>query len=129
MLARAQYDTAATVLERMPVDEPALAFGIHHWLALAYAGQGRRSDALREGRLAIASGSPVGRDVWHEAEEELWLARIAALVGETERALDILVRHLEEAVPSAITPALLRLDPEWNPLRNDARFQGLLDGG
>lgn len=129
LLARAQYDTAATVLEGMLADEPALAFGIHHWLALAYAGQGRRSDALREGRLAIASGSPAGKDVWHEAGEEFWLARIAALAGETELALDILARHLEEAVPSAITPALLRLDPEWNPLRNDARFQGLLDGG
>ncbi len=57
---------------------------------------------------------------------------IKAQFGETDAALLELRRLLKvnylgpEQIP--LTPALLRLDPVWNPLRQDPRFQELCDG-
>jgi hypothetical protein len=59
------------------------------------------------------------------------LARVAAQVGEPDRAIAALQKLLSTpyAAPLAggvpLTPALLRLDPMFVPLRNDLRFQGI----
>jgi hypothetical protein len=51
------------------------------------------------------------------------LAAIRAQVGEADAALKIIEKLL--AVPSYLSPALLRIDPKWAPLRNDARIRKL----
>jgi hypothetical protein len=63
------------------------------------------------------------------------LARVAAQVGEPDRAIAALQKLL--SIPYAgtlaagipLAPALLRLDPMFDPLRNDPRFQKLVEDG
>ena len=53
------------------------------------------------------------------------LARVQALVGDPEAAIDILDDLLTR--PSRPCVPLVRLDPAWDPLRKHPRFQALLD--
>jgi hypothetical protein len=52
------------------------------------------------------------------------LAEIYARVGERDRALDLLQKLV--GVPNAIYYGQLKLEPAWDPLRSDPRFNQLL---
>jgi hypothetical protein len=54
-------------------------------------------------------------------------ARAWSILGDRDRALPILERLLVEPFAESLTPALLRLDPVWDPIRDDPRFQKLAD--
>ena len=96
-------------------------------LGQMYAGLGQKELALREAAIAIELE---GEDkVLGPAANEA-LARIEMQLGEKDAALarvpQLLAAHYHSwfyFVP--ITPALLRLDPTWEPLRGDPRFQKL----
>jgi hypothetical protein len=61
------------------------------------------------------------------------LALIEAIVGENSQAISALTKLLQTAYsswyygPAPITPALLRLDSFWDPLRGDPSFQKLCE--
>jgi TolB-like protein/tetratricopeptide (TPR) repeat protein len=120
--AHAAFDSARVVLDSavraLPDD-----WRIHAARGQALAGLGRRAEALREARwlaesFIYRSDRLFGPDV---AEER---AQILARAGETAAALQEIERLL--AGPSWLSVPLLRLDPRWDPIRSDPRFQALL---
>jgi serine/threonine-protein kinase len=93
-------------------------------LGLAYAGLGRIEEAVRMTRDALAD-FPLSWD----ALEGTFVLEMAALTfvraGEYEEATDQL--ELLLSVPSLTSRALFRIDPAWDPLRDNPRFQKLVE--
>ena len=77
-------------------------------------GLGSKADAIREGELAVEL-LPMSKEAWRGAYREEDLARIYAMVGEYDAAIDQLESLL--AVPSPTAVPMLRIDPIWKPLR------------
>ena len=92
-------------------------------LALAYLG--RKEEAIREGERA-AGLLPVNRDAAFGPYIQHQLARIYIVTGEPEKALDRLEPLLK--VPYILSPGWLKIDPNFDPLRGNPRFQKLIAG-
>ncbi|MDQ6622437.1 MAG: tetratricopeptide repeat protein [Verrucomicrobiota bacterium] len=115
---RTQMESA---LQQTP-DDPDL----HLALGFAAAGLGLKDDAIREGRKAT-SLIPVSRDSFSGPGYLAELAQLYVRVAENDQAIATLRDVLAlPASGASISPALLQLDPVWDPLRKDARFQALL---
>jgi ribosomal protein L15E len=68
---------------------------------------------------------PATKDAYAGPNYEEWLARALARFGEKDRALEILQHLLVTSYADPITTALLRVDPYWDNLRGDPRFEKL----
>jgi tetratricopeptide (TPR) repeat protein len=101
-------------------------------LALADAVLGERDSALREAKRAIMLSTRPEDQVPGGAYEEV-LALIQTVLGQNSRAISTLTRLLKTPYGSFIygsapvTPAILKLDPFWDPLRADPAFQKLCE--
>jgi serine/threonine-protein kinase len=121
-LARPALETG---LEEAP--ESALRHANLGWL---YGFMGRKEDAIREGRRATEL-APESRDAVDGAIMNCYLALIYARVGEKDLAIPLIERLVKTpgAVDSAdysMTINDLKYRWEWDPLRNDPRFQKLI---
>jgi serine/threonine-protein kinase len=98
-------------------------------LALTNMGLGHKAAALALSERAIAV-IPIEKDALSGPQPIEILARVAARIGEPDRAIAALQKVLSipgvGAMTAPLTPALLRLDPMFDPLRNDPRFQKLV---
>lgn len=122
-LRRAYYDSSRIVAEariqRFPDDAR-----LHSALGIALAGLGRRADALREGEHAVAL-APVAEDAWHGVYRVEDLAVIHAMLGDEEEAIELLEYLL--SIPGTLTVPFLKIDYRFNSLRDNPRFQALLE--
>jgi TolB-like protein/class 3 adenylate cyclase/Tfp pilus assembly protein PilF len=100
-------------------------------LALTNMFLGDKGAAVALAERAIAA-NPVEKDAMTGPVPIEILARVAARMGEPDRAITALQKLLSIPYSGAfgygvpLTPALLRLDPMFDPLRNDPRFQKLV---
>ncbi len=121
---RAYSDSAVAAFDERLRGAPSDAQShVFRGLALAYLG--RKAEAIAEGEKAVAlqpitTNTFVGPYIQHQ------LVRIYIEAGEPEKALDLLEPLLR--MPYYLSPAWLRVDPTFDPLRKNPRFQKLADG-
>jgi TolB-like protein/Flp pilus assembly protein TadD len=123
MKAQAAFERARTMAERLVADAPDDP-GRHAELGVILAGLGRKEDAINEGKKAVEL-LPESEDAVDGPKATAALAEIYAWVGEHDEAFRLLDHLL--TVPNGLTVPLLKLDPAWDPLRGDPRFQALID--
>jgi TolB-like protein/predicted Ser/Thr protein kinase/predicted Zn-dependent protease len=125
--AKVSAEQARYTLEQIFRDEP------DNWdvavrLSKAYALMGEKDLALKTAERAIAL-LPRAKDAVNGPGLEENLAFIQTMCGENSRAISTLTQllHMPYGLGPPITPALLRLDPFWDPLRGDPAFQKLCE--
>jgi serine/threonine-protein kinase len=121
--ARSFYESARTQLEPEVHEHPD-DFRYRAPLGRAYAGLGRKQDAIREGERAVEL-LPISRDAFDGSTILEDLGGIYAQVGELDKALEIIEKLL--SIPSYFSRVLLRIDPKWAPLRDHPRFRQLAE--
>src|SRR5437868_5514342 len=121
-LARPSFEKA--------VEEAPLSADRHANLGWFYAFAGRKDEAIREGRRAVEL-KPESKDAFDGAIMNCYLALIYARVGEKELAIPLIERLLKtpgavDSVDYSITINDLKHRWEWDPIRNDPRFQKMV---
>ena len=120
--ARAAFEKARGAIEKQLKRSPDVA-DLHIQLAKVLAQLNQRDSALAEARRA-SELQPESKDAFGGPEITEGVAQVYAMLGENGRAIEILEELLSR--PSAVTVQGLKINPTWDPLRNDPGFQALL---
>jgi serine/threonine-protein kinase len=86
---------------------------------------GRKAEAMQAAEKG-AGVTPLSSDQTNGAYNQHQLARVYLMVGENEKALDVLEQLVK--IPYLLTPGYLRVDPNFAPLKGNPRFEKLLQG-
>jgi TolB-like protein/Flp pilus assembly protein TadD len=122
--ARTALERARVVSEQLlreAPDDPAR----HGQHGLILAALGQKQEAIAEGKRAVEL-LPESQDAYDGPQATTALAQIYAETGEFDEAFRLL-DHLLAIPTHGLTVPMLKLDPAWDPLRKDPRFQSLLD--
>ena len=120
--AQAAFRRALPLAEQSLRESPNDA-GRHIQLGFILTGLNRKEEAIAEGRRAVEL-TPESADAFDGPQVTAALAQIYAWVGEKDQALRLVDRLLQ--TPNGVTVAMLKLDPMWDPLGTDPRFQRLV---
>jgi serine/threonine protein kinase/Tfp pilus assembly protein PilF len=128
--ARVTAEQARNTLEQLYEDQPDRA-PLAVTLSQAYAVMGQKDLAEKLAERATML-LPSNKDRVFGPAFEQNLALVEVIIGENIRAIATLTRLLQTpyggwSYPTPVTPALLRLDPIWDPLRADPAFQKLCE--
>jgi TolB-like protein/Tfp pilus assembly protein PilF len=121
--AREAMERARVFVEQQVRENPNEA-GRHAQLGGIFAALGRKDDAIREGKRATEL-LPESKDAFDGPAITIGLAQIYTWTGETDQAVQLVEHSL--TTPAGISVPLLKLDPVWDPLRKNPRFQALID--
>jgi serine/threonine-protein kinase len=121
--ARAEFEKAREISEKLLREAPGdAARHAQHGRILAALGQ--KQEAIAEGKRAVEL-LPESQDALDGPQCTSALAEIYACTGEFDEAFRLL-DHLF-AIPCNLTVPMFKLDPAWDPLRKDPRYQALID--
>jgi TolB-like protein/tRNA A-37 threonylcarbamoyl transferase component Bud32/cytochrome c-type biogenesis protein CcmH/NrfG len=121
--ARAAFTNARKELEQKVRDQPNYPAGLCA-LGVVDGALGNKGDAVREGERAVEL-TPISKNAVEGAMFVQYLAVIYAWTGDKDRAME----RLAEAARlpgSHVTYGYLRLNPFWDPLRADPRFEAIV---
>lgn len=121
--ARTAFEQARVVSDQLLRAVPADA-ARHGQHGLILAALGQKQEAIAEGKRAVEL-LPESQDAFDGPQITAALAQIYAWTGEFDEAFRLLDHLL--VVPNGLTVPMLKLDPAWDPLRNDPRYQALID--
>jgi TolB-like protein/class 3 adenylate cyclase/Flp pilus assembly protein TadD len=120
--AKAAFSVARTELEKTLEEQPDFPAALS-FLGIVDAGLGRKDEAIREGRRACEL-LPISKDSIDGPILTVNLAQIYVWTGEKNLAITEL--EAVTRVPSQLSYGLLKLNPVWDPLRGDPRFEKIL---
>jgi TolB-like protein/Flp pilus assembly protein TadD len=123
-LIKTHADSARVTLEKV-IEENPQDPRLHSALGIAYAYLGREEEAIQEGKRAV-NLYPISKDAVGGLAYILHLTTIYTIIGEYEDAISQLELLLSVPAGDSVTVPLLKIDPTWDPLRKQPRFQRLL---
>ena len=121
--ARTAFEQARVVSEQLLRAAPTDA-ARHGQHGLILAALGQKQEAIAEGKRAVEL-LPESQDAFDGPQVATALAQIYASTGEFDEAFRLLDHLLVTA--NGLTAPMLKLDPAWDPLRKDPRYQALID--
>jgi serine/threonine protein kinase/TolB-like protein len=120
--ARAYADSARLAFEEQVKGAPEDG-QLHVLLAVSLAYLGRRAEAIESAERGMAL-LPRSKDAYTGSYVQHQLARVYTILGDQEKALDLLEPLLKS--PYYLSPGWLKVDPTFDPLRKNPRFQRLV---